>query len=87
MQIYRIAQEAIQNAVKHSQARNIWVIFKKAETQTTLVVRDDGQGFETAKAPQGQGMQILQERAAIIPGRLTVSSQPGKGTEVRLAID
>jgi PAS domain S-box-containing protein len=87
MQIYRIAQEAIQNAVKHSQARNIWVIFKKAEMQTTLVVRDDGQGFETAKAPQGQGMQILQERAAIIPGRLTVSSQPGKGTEVRLAID
>ncbi|AFM12570.1 sensor histidine kinase [Turneriella parva] len=87
MQIYRIAQEAIQNAVKHSQAKNIWVQFKKEAGAMCLVVRDDGRGFDANSVKQGQGMQILQERAAIIPGRLTVTSRPGNGTEVRLAID
>jgi len=87
MQIYRIAQEAIQNAVKHSQAKNIWVQFKKTADAISLVVRDDGNGFDPLNAKQGQGMQILQERAAIIPGRLSIVSAPGLGTEVRLAID
>lgn len=87
MQVYRIAQEAIQNAVKHSQAKNIWVQFRRDGNTTCLVVRDDGRGFDANSVKQGQGMQILQERAAIIPGRLTVTSRPGNGTEVRLAID
>ena len=87
MQIYRIAQEAIQNAVKHSQAKNIWVQFKEDAGAMCIVVRDDGRGFDTMNAKQGQGMQILQERAAIIPARLAVISEPGKGTEVRLAMD
>ena len=87
MQIYRIAQEAIQNAVKHSHGQNIQVSFKTNAQNYTLAINDDGRGFDTSAAPHGQGLQIMKERAAIIPGTLQIKSTSGAGTEVKLVIE
>ncbi len=86
MQIYRIAQEAIQNAVKHSHGQNIQVSFKTNAQNYTLAINDDGRGFDTGAAAHGQGLQIMKERAAIIPGTLQIKSTSGSGTEVKLVI-
>lgn len=86
IQAYRIAQEAVQNAVKHSRARHITILLVQNGTELVMTIEDDGQGFDTERAGDGQGLVTMAERAAIIPGVLTVHSTPGKGTEVKLVI-
>ncbi|MFO1478800.1 MAG: PAS domain-containing sensor histidine kinase [Turneriella sp.] len=86
IQAYRIAQEAVQNAIKHSGARRITISLVQNGTELVMTIHDDGQGFDTAGAGGGQGLVTMAERAAIIPGVLTVHSTPGKGTEVKLVI-
>ena len=86
IQAYRIAQEAVQNAIKHSGARRITISLVQNGTELVMTIHDDGQGFDTAGAGGGQGLVTMAERAAIIPGVLTVQSAPGNGTEVKLVI-
>lgn len=86
IQAYRIAQEAVQNAVKHSGARNINIVLAQNGTELVMSIQDDGQGFDPDRAVDGQGLVTMAERAAIIPGVLTVHTMPGKGTEVKLVI-
>ncbi|GAB4437223.1 MAG: hypothetical protein OHK0011_20260 [Turneriella sp.] len=86
MQAYRIAQEAVQNAIKHSGAKHISISLTQNGTELVMTISDDGHGFNTAMDGGGQGLVTMAERAAIIPGVLTVNSTPGKGTEVKLVI-
>jgi signal transduction histidine kinase len=82
---YRIAQEALNNVVKHSRATNVNLQLYCVGETTVLCVQDDGQGFDSAKTSSGLGLNNMRERAEIIEGLLKISSQPGQGTEIMLS--
>ncbi len=82
---YRIAQEALNNAVKHAGAASVTVSVDCTPDEVLLRVSDDGRGFDLAQAPSGGlGLGILQERASEIGARLRIISAPGAGTTVVL---
>ena len=82
--LYRIVQEAINNAVKHGKARRIHISLKPAGEQFTLAVRDDGIGFSNAtKKSGGMGLHIMKYRAGVLDATLEVrSGVDGAGTTV-----
>ncbi|GAB4467934.1 MAG: hypothetical protein OHK0029_40020 [Armatimonadaceae bacterium] len=88
----RIAQEAIANAVKHSEARRILLALTMSEAGLRLQVHDDGSGFlistvsEAAATTGGIGLSSMRERAEAIGADLTLTSQPGVGTQVSLLL-
>ena len=86
LQIYRIAQEAIQNAIKHAEAKKITLTLAIENNEIHIIIRDDGKGFNRKEPNNGQGQLIMAERAALIGGRLTVHTQSGQGSEVQLVI-
>lgn len=85
IQIYRIAQEAINNAIKHSKAKNITLELKTHLNQMMLVIEDDGVGIELIKGQIdfGIGLKIMQYRASSINASLFVESSPKQGTTIR----
>ncbi len=83
--IYRVAQEAMTNAVRHAQARSVRVVLRAHPKRLTLSVRDDGRGLRDRR-PEGGGTRGMRERAGLVGGRLHISSAPGAGTEVRLDV-
>lgn len=87
--IYRVAQEALENVARHAQASTIRVaLAQQDDGRWQLLVQDDGQGFDPATGiGDGRyGLQGMQERAAMVGGRLDLSSQPGSGTQIRLEV-
>ncbi len=84
-QLYRIAQEALNNAVKHSRARVVCVELDVRGGRACLVVRDDGIGLEGAR-DDGLGMSTMRHRAALIGGALDVQSTGDGGTVVRCCL-
>lgn len=82
--IYRIVQEALENIVRHANASHADVCLESDAAGITLTVRDDGAGFNAA-APGSEnrfGLRGMRERAEILGGRLTLTSQPGQGTVI-----
>jgi PAS domain S-box-containing protein len=80
---YRIAQEALNNIVKHAGATRVDVSLRYEPSAVTLVVADDGRGFDLSALPvHSLGMGIMRERAEKMAMRLQVDSQPGAGTTV-----
>jgi signal transduction histidine kinase len=87
--LYRIAQEALQNAIKHSSAGRIAVEIDLDGAGGVLTVTDDGAGFDPADPrvrSQHLGLTVMEERARAIGGRLEVRSRPGEGTTVRVEV-
>lgn len=84
--IYRVAQEAIGNALRHSGAVHVTVDLFRRQRAVVLQVSDDGAGFEPGAPPAGLGLASMRERARSVGGRLTVTSTKGTGTQVRLSI-
>jgi PAS domain S-box-containing protein len=83
--LYRVAQESLNNVVRHSRARHAWVELEDANGALRLVVRDDGCGFDPSQSRAGKlGLNMMRERAASIGARLQVRSRPQEGTEVTL---
>jgi PAS domain S-box-containing protein len=84
--VYRIAQEALANATRHASARTITLTLAVAEKSLTLEVRDDGCGFDLRDRQRSEalGLVSMEERALALGGRFEMSSEPGKGTAVRL---
>jgi signal transduction histidine kinase len=83
---YRIVQEAIGNAARHSAASRIWMRSERVHDRVRIEVGDDGVGFDESAHHQGLGLNGMAERASLLDGRLEVASQPGAGTTVRLTI-
>ncbi|MBK9210942.1 MAG: hypothetical protein IPL71_22750 [Anaerolineales bacterium] len=85
--IYRVTQEAIENIVNHSRAKNFSVRFE-SDVYTTLTIQDDGMGFDSkSKEPTGHfGLVGMRERAQLAGGKLKIESEKGKGTKVVLII-
>lgn len=81
-ELYRLAQEALNNAVKHAAAQQVMVHVKFGENSYCLEVRDDGLGFdlETARHSGGLGLQGMEERIQRIGAVLSISCSPGNGT-------
>jgi signal transduction histidine kinase/ligand-binding sensor domain-containing protein len=85
--LYRIAQEALQNVLRHSKAGSVGVHVAFRGTEVELVVRDDGIGFDTTRdGDEGLGLTSMTERASLMGGTLAITSEPGKGTVVTVRI-
>jgi signal transduction histidine kinase/tetratricopeptide (TPR) repeat protein len=82
--VYLLVKEAVNNAVKYSEAKYIFLSIRKQEDWLTLEVRDDGKGFDRSRSYDGNGLYNMQARADDLQARLEVISQPGGGTSVRL---
>jgi PAS domain S-box-containing protein len=81
--LYWIATEALNNAIKHAQARSVKIIIHSLPDRIELEVVDDGRGFEPANAPVGGfGLRNMRERASFLGGELTIASASGRGTRV-----
>jgi signal transduction histidine kinase len=88
-QVYRIAEEALNNVVRHSNARVLKVCLRQEHAHLTLTIADDGVGFDLANvAKKGHyGLVGMQERALLIDGRLEIQSLSQQGTTVQLDVD
>lgn len=87
--LYRVAQEAVQNARRHARPRHVEIRLERDEKSVTLVVTDDGRGFDTGARLNdrtGIGLFTMRERVALVGGELRVSSAPGGGTSVVASI-
>ncbi len=84
--VYRIIQEAISNAVRHSGATVITIAMKRAGNKVLLIIADDGGGFDPSQNRSGLGLDSMRERAALCGGTADVESEPGKGTEINVII-
>jgi two-component system CheB/CheR fusion protein len=84
LHLYYIAQEAVQNAVKHGQASTVAISLSRADRRCWLTVQDDGVGFQLPGGGTGTGMgiRIMRYRALVIGATLDLKSQPGHGTQV-----
>ena len=86
--LYRIAQEALANTVRHAGARSAHVTLRIAAGQAHLSVADDGAGFDPGEARRtgGLGLASIEERAALLGGRCRIASAPGAGTEIDVTV-
>jgi signal transduction histidine kinase len=80
VQLYRIAQEAVHNAVEHGKARAIEIKLAHEHDQILLTVRDDGAGFDEQKMCTGMGLRIMRYRAHCVGGSVDIHSRPGHTT-------
>lgn len=85
--VYRMVQEALTNVAKHSGAQRVWVTVEERRGVVRATVRDDGRGFDaerisTAAHEQRLGLFGMQERLALVGGRLHIASTPGQGTRI-----
>lgn len=85
---YRIAQEALNNVIKHSGAAVARVAARRDDSFLLLTVSDDGRGFPAAAAnyKQGMGLEGLKARTNMLGGRYEIKSRPGQGTEITVLI-
>jgi len=79
--IYRLVQEAVNNAARHSGARNVRVIVRNSRNRVEFSVQDDGAGFDKT-AVRGLGLLGMEERVGRLGGTLRIDSEPGRGTTV-----
>jgi signal transduction histidine kinase len=85
--LYRLTLEALNNAVKHAQAKRIDVVVVSADDRLTITVEDDGIGFDTARRHPGHlGQSTMLERATAIGATMSVVSAPGAGCTVRVEL-
>jgi signal transduction histidine kinase len=87
-ELHQIAQEALNNALKHAHARQVQVRLRFGHAQTRLEIQDDGLGFDLAAVQAGGGLGLsgMMERAQKIGGRLEIESAPGRGTQVSVEV-
>ena len=84
--IYRVSQESLGNAVRHSGADHIDISLKRDPAKVELLVKDDGSGFTFDEANSGLGLGGMRERAILVGGELAIESRPGFGTTVQLIV-
>ena len=85
--VYRVAQEALTNAARHSGANRVEVLLRRDhDGGVVLEVTDDGRGFAFDESERGLGIGGMRERTLLVGGELTIESRPGAGTTVRLDV-
>ncbi len=86
MNIYRIIQESVHNALKYANAKNIAVNINEENDKITISVEDDGNGFDMKNAPLGNGLNNIRKRAREIKGNVEILSTPQQGTKIILEV-
>ena len=86
--LYRIAQEAVNNAVKHARAKHVWLRLTRHDALLELEIRDDGAGLPKLRSGHrsGLGLGVMQHRASAIGGELTIESSRGAGVKIRCSV-
>jgi two-component system, NarL family, sensor histidine kinase UhpB len=85
--VYRVAQEALSNAARHSGANRVEVRLRRSDSDSVVLeVTDEGRGFAFDESERGLGIGGMRERALLIGAELTIESRPDHGTTVRLAV-
>ncbi len=86
--LFRIAQEALTNVVRHARAHLVEIGLVTTPTEAVLTVHDDGVGIESGKADShgSLGLIGMHERAMLVNGRVSITGAPGRGTTVRVAV-
>ena len=86
--LFRIAQEALNNALKHAKANQIILNIHGTPELVTLEIIDDGVGFDPDQEVEGGGLGLdgMIERAEILGGKLSLTSHPGKGTHIKIEV-
>src|SRR5262245_1306306 len=86
--IFRVLQEALQNAVKHSGSRRFQVSLSRKSNDIVLTVHDSGIGFDPVQAIKGSGLGLtsMKERLKLVQGELLIESQPGTGTTIHVRV-
>jgi len=86
--LFRVLQEALHNAVKHSGVKRIEVELRQNSGEIHLIVRDSGRGFEVEKALQGKGLGLtsMRERIRLVNGTMTIQSKPMAGTAIHVRV-
>jgi signal transduction histidine kinase len=83
--LYRVAQEAVSNAIRHGHAKTVTIHVTTDPQMATLDIRDDGQGFDVQEAEQrrpGMGLFTMEERVSLVDGQFAITSSPGQGTHI-----
>jgi signal transduction histidine kinase len=89
---FRIVQEALTNAAKHSQATHVWVALEQQDRMLKVTISDNGIGFDTTTAPtypghgNGLGLHGMEERLRLVDGQLNIVATPGHGTVIQACI-
>lgn len=83
IQVYRIVQEALTNVAKHAEASRVNIVISGQEI-ITIIISDDGKGFDGTKVRIGIGLSNIRDRATLLRGELSVSSKRGKGTTLQI---
>ena len=83
---FRIVQEAVGNAARHSRATRIWIDGELRDEEIRLEIGDDGRGIDPSARTRGLGLAGMEERAGILRAHLEVRSRPGEGTVVSLSM-
>src|SRR6266542_1107061 len=87
--LYRIAQEALNNCAKHSQCSHAEILLERRDRHIVLIVEDDGVGFSPGKAQEGDGQCGLigmRERASLLDGTIEIESAPQAGTTIYIRV-
>ncbi|MFS4468187.1 tetratricopeptide repeat protein [Maribacter sp. 2210JD10-5] len=84
--VYRIIQETLQNAIKHADCDNFFINFERDETTIHVTMSDDGKGFKTERGKKGIGMRNISSRVTKLNGTWSIDGAPGKGTKTVLKI-
>jgi signal transduction histidine kinase/ligand-binding sensor domain-containing protein len=87
-ELYRIAQEALNNALKHAAAGSVVLYLRQSNGNFEMEIVDDGVGFDPEATPDrgGLGLKSIRDRAEHIGGSVTIRSQPGEGTSVKVSV-
>jgi signal transduction histidine kinase len=83
---YRIVQECLSNAARHAEASTVEIELTQRNGTLGVRISDDGNGFDPGTESAGYGLRGMRERVDLLDGRLTVESEPSRGTEVTVAL-
>jgi two-component system, NarL family, sensor histidine kinase UhpB len=84
--LYRVTQEALNNVVRHAQAKRVSVEIERVDGSVALEVVDDGTGFALGDEERGLGLEGMAERARLVDGVFDIKSTPGRGTTLQLRV-
>ncbi len=85
--LYRISQELLQNILKHSKASAAWIMIKQLNQKLSIIVEDNGVGFDPGKYNNGYGLLNLEHRVKALEGTLDIVSTPDHGTTIHIEFD
>ena len=86
-ELFHITQEALNNALRHAEASNIWVRLAVENSSARLVIEDDGHGFDIGNENGGLGLTTMRERAESVGGMFSLATRRGKGTVVEVLLE